>query len=326
MVVHKNIIKLFLITVLILFLVGLLIAVFMGGLGGGKSSGSKIAVIEVKGEITGGESGNTQRGQQVAGAETLLRQVRMAENDPSIKAVLLRIDSPGGSAPASEEVYMELKRLKERTGKPIVAVMEDMAASGGYFIAVAADTIFANPASMTGSIGVIMRFNNYHGLYTKYGIKVEVIKSGKYKDIGSSSREMTADERQLLQKMVNQIYGRFVAAVETGRDLPHERVLELAQGQLYTGMEAKRLKLVDRLGNFYDAVEYTAALVGLRSEPALEYYRTKPSFLEQLLSGFSGSNYSFFGKLNNNQPFATDILLLEESLNSPGLRNIKLEY
>lgn len=323
--VNKTILKLLALVFAILFVFGLLIAFLTGNLGGGKQSKSGIAVIEINGEISGGESGSTYFGNQIAGSETILRKIRQAEYDQGIKGMILRINSPGGSAPASEEVYREVLRFKQRSGKPVIAVMDDMAASGGYFIAVSADEIFANPATMTGSIGVIMSFKNYHKLYEKYGIKVEAIKSGKYKDIGSSAREMTPEERELLQKMVNQIYGRFVDAVQAGRGLPRAQVLKLAQGQIYTGMEAQRLGLVDHLGNFYDAVEYIAKKTGARSTLGLVYYDPKPGFLERLLGGLVHSSFSIFGRATSS-PLPMDILLLDESLLDYGVGNLQLKY
>lgn len=307
----------------ILFLVGLLGAVLSGSMG--KESGDVLAVIEVKGTIVGGESGSSLFGEVVAGSETMMRQIRQAADDSAVKGLLLHINSPGGSAPASEAVYNEILRFKKETGKPVMAVMSDVAASGGYFIALGADDIFANPATMTGSIGVIMQFKNYKKLYQNYGIEVETIKSGKYKDIGNPAREMTAEERELLQTMVDQIYGQFVQAVHDGRGMPEERVLELAQGQIYTGMQAKELGLVDHLGNFYDGVQYLAKKAGIEGEPALLYYRGRPSLIQRLLSSMMQAVLAGIGQ-SVEQGDSNELMLIEKSLQHPGIGNLQINY
>jgi len=191
-----------------------------------------------------------------------MKQLREAREDDSIKAVILRINSPGGSAAASQEVGEEIDRLRE-AGKVVVTSMGDVAASGGYWLAAKTDYIVANPATMTGSIGVIMRFQELKGLYDKLGITDNTIKSGPLKDIGSEARPMTPAERQLLQGMVNDIYEQFVDVVAEGRDLPREKVKALADGRIFTGRQAKEAGLVDELGNFYTAVEKTRELAHL---------------------------------------------------------------
>ncbi len=308
----------------ILFLVGLVFAGLVGLFGGNDQYVDGIAVIEVKGSIVSGESGSSIMGGQYAGSETLMRHIREAAMDKRVKALLIQINSPGGSAAASEAVYTEILKFKDSTSKPVIAVMEDVAASGGYFIAVGAEKIFANPSTMTGSIGVIMQFNNYKELYQKYGVKVETIKSGKYKDMGNPSRSLTEEERGLLQEIVNQTYQQFVHAVMRGRSLSEEEVLKIAQGQVFTGIEAQRLNLIDHLGNFYDAVEYLAKKAGFEDEATLIYY-TQPSFLERIFGGVAQKVAVLFGKPGI-LIIQEEIMMIKESLQDSGVENIELNY
>lgn len=308
----------------ILFLGGLLAAMVRGLLGGNQSAFG-LAVVEVKGQIVHGQKAGLF-GETTANAEMIMQQIRMAAKDQRVKGLLLHINSPGGSAPATEEVYTEILRFKEKTGKPVLAVMADVAASGGYYIAVGADEIYANPATTTGSIGVVIRYENYAGLYAKYGVKIETIKSGKYKDIGNPSRPMTEDERKLLQQMVNQIYESFLKAVIQGRNLQRDRAVEMAQGQIYSGIEAQRLGLVDHLGNFYDAVEYLGNKVELGSEPPLIYYdRQQPSLIERIFSSLAQVTLPVLGPVAK-EPVSEEWWLIEHSLDSTAPGNVKVEY
>ena len=237
------------------------------GAGGkaGHAGGSKIAVIRVEGVLTGGASADGWNSSGV-GAETLAKQLGEARRDPGVKAVLLRINSPGGSVPAAEEAAREIARFKQ-SGKPIVASMGDMAASAGYWLAASCDKIYANPATLTGSIGVYVPYLNLEGLYDKLGVKQEKIKSGLHKDILSPDRPMTQQERDILQAMVAEMYDAFVAVVSEGRGLSPEAVRKLADGRVYTGRQAKALGLVDELGNFQDAIMATGAMAGLGEQP-----------------------------------------------------------
>lgn len=272
--------------VIVVVFIGLLVSAFLLGskekakIGVGKE---RIAVIFIEGVITG-DSGGTPFGQSTAGSYRIMDQLRQAREDASVKAVLLRLNTPGGSAPASEEIATEVAKLKE-AGKIVVASMGDSAASGGYWIASYADKIVANPSSLTGSIGVIMSWQNWEELYKKIGIDPEVIKSGPYKDIGSNSREMTAAEKEILQAMIDEMYENFVRVVADGRQLSVERVRELADGRVYTGKQAKELGLVDELGNYYDALDITARLAGIKGKPEIVQYGTKTPW-EYLFTGF----------------------------------------
>jgi len=253
-------------------LVALSLAVLFACTRGGWLEGSpgKIALIHIDGIIVGGRGYSSVLFDQ-KGTDTVIRQLREARLDPEVKAVLLRINSPGGSVPATQEVAAEVRRVKE-AGKPVVVSMGDMAASGAYWIAAMADKIYANPGTITGSIGVYFPYANWEGLYRKLGIREEKIKSGPHKDILSPERPMTAEERAIIQGMVDAMYAQFVAAVAEGRKLSPARVRELADGRIYTGSQAQELGLVDELGDFYDAVEGTAALAGLPSRPQLKEY------------------------------------------------------
>ncbi|MBC9784547.1 signal peptide peptidase SppA [Heliobacterium chlorum] len=250
-----------------------------GGLKTGAGA-NRVAVVRLEGTIMdSGSSGGLLGG--TGGSADLLETLREIQEDKELKAVVLRINSPGGTSAASQEIGQEIQRVRE-SGKVVVTSMGDVAASGGYWIAAKSDKIVANPATTTGSIGVIMDLANLKELYDKIGYRPEVIKSGPHKDIASSSREMTPEERQILQTMVNDIYDQFVDVVAEGRKLPKETVRTLADGRVYTGRQAKDLGLVDELGNFYDAVQLAATMAGMQEKPEIvEYGRRSP--LDEIL-------------------------------------------
>jgi len=200
--------------------------------------------------------------------------------------VVLRINSPGGSIGAVQEIYEEVNRLKEK-GKKVVVSMGDVGASGAYYIACAADKIVANPGTITGSIGVLMSLGNMEELFRKIGIKIEVIKRGKHKDIGSLSREMTAEERRLLQGVIDDAYDQFLRVVIEGRNLKKSKAEKLAQGQVFTGRQAKDLGLIDEIGNFQDAVRLAGKLAGIPGEPkVIELPKPFPGILGIFSSHF----------------------------------------
>ncbi len=200
------------------------------------------------------------------GADSITSELRKISKITTIKAVVLRINSPGGSIGAVQEIYEEVIRLKEK-GKKIVVSMGDVGASGAYYIACAADKIVANPGTITGSIGVLMSLGNMEELFRKIGIKVEVIKRGKHKDIGSLSREMTAEEKRLLQGLIDDAYDQFLQVVIEGRNFKKSKAEKIAQGQVFTGRQAKNLGLIDEIGNFQDAVRLAGKLAGIPGEP-----------------------------------------------------------
>ena len=252
-----------------------------GGIG---VSGDKIAIINIEGTIVGDRGGLGMFG-SASGADDIARQIRHAGEDPSVRAIILRINSPGGSAAASQELHAEVCKAREN-GKIVVASMSDVATSGGYYVACGADKIVANPGTITGSIGVIFSQLQYSELLERYGIRANVIKSGEYKDIGSPLRNMTAEERQILQDMIDDIYIQFVQAVAEGRHMNESEVLELADGRILTGRQAKEVGLVDELGTFQDAVDLAAELAGIEGTPRVVGYGTK-SFFEQFFGVFA---------------------------------------
>lgn len=231
--------------------------------GGGFSGvgGDRIAVIPVEGVI----------GDEMA--KTVNRQLKQYGDDGRIKAIILRIDSPGGGVAASQEIYREVKRIKEEKKKTVVVSMGSVAASGGYYIACPADKIFANPGTVTGSIGVIAEWYNFKDLAEWAKVKQVVFKSGEFKDTGSPTRDITPREREYFQGMINELYGQFVGAVTDGRkgrkELDEKRVRTLADGRVYTGQTAVDNGLVDEIGNYEDAVKKTAELVGIKGEPQI---------------------------------------------------------
>ncbi len=213
--------------------------------------GSKVAVIDLTGIIMS--------------STDIVRQLKKYEDDGAVKAIVLRIDSPGGAVAPSQEIYDQV--LEVRKKKKIVASMGSVAASGGYYVACAADSIVANPGSLTGSIGVIFEFPVLADLFKKIGIKTEVVKSGELKDVGSYSRPMTENERQMLQSVINDTYEQFVEAVSKNRRMEKSEVLALADGSVFTGRQAKEKGLVDRLGNLQDALRLAGKMGGIQGEP-----------------------------------------------------------
>jgi protease-4 len=229
----------------------------------------KVGVVEIKGVI---ES-----------SEEVLKELKAFAEDSTIKAILLRIDSPGGSVGASQEIWREVLRIREK--KPVVASLGNVAASGAYYVACGATKILANPGTLTGSIGVVMYFTDLEELMRKIGIKTHVIKSGSYKDTGSPFRGLTLQEKDLLQGLLKVVHEQFVQAISQSRNLPVEKVREIADGRLITGEEALRLKLVDELGSFEDALKVAKDLGGIKGEVELVYPKRKISLLKLLLEG-----------------------------------------
>lgn len=266
--------------IVLTIVMALILAVSLSGCMVGKE---KVAVIPLSGPI----ASISQLGLLTTGGITpdLVRDyLKRAESDGSVKAVVLRIDSPGGSAAASQEIASEIRRFQENTGKPVVVSMGDMAASGGYYISAYADRIVANPSTLTGSIGVISQFIYIEGLLEKLGLEMETIKAGEHKDMGI--RPLTDEERRIMQDITDDLYQQFVVTVADGRSLPVADVEVLATGQLYTGVQALDLGLVDELGGLDRAIELAASLAGV-TDPEVEEYGTSASFLERLLGGLS---------------------------------------
>jgi len=232
---------------------------------GFSAGGDRIAVIPVEGLIDNDMAKNVNR------------HLKQYGDDSRVKAIILRVDSPGGGVSASQEIYREVKRVKDDKKKKIVISMASVAASGGYYIACPADKIFANPGTVTGSIGVIAEWLNYKELAEWAKVKPVVFKSGEFKDTGSPTRELTEAEKKYFQGMIEELYRQFVTAVTEGRqgkgeagvELTRERVVQLADGRVYTGEAAKKNGLVDEIGNYEDAVKATAKLANIKGEPQI---------------------------------------------------------
>jgi len=234
---------------------------------GGEGMGDKVAIIEIKGTITD--------------SEEIIAQIHQHRDNSGVKALVLRIDSPGGSVAPVQEIFGELKKINQ----PIVASMGSTAASGGYYLACAAEQIYANPGTLTGSIGVVMQFIKLKDLYQKIGIEYQVIKSGEHKDIGNPQREMTPEERDLLQATIDDVRLQFIEAIlQSRKDLISQEEIEfLADGRIFSGQQAFRYKLVDHLGNLPDAILAAGRLANITGQPKTTQIKQKPSLLEQLL-------------------------------------------
>ncbi|MCX5784703.1 MAG: signal peptide peptidase SppA [Elusimicrobia bacterium] len=246
-----------------------------------------VAVIPIYGVITQSDSSRVWE----RGSQQIARKIKTMADKKEVKAILLDINSPGGSVGAVQDIYSAIMRAKRETKKPFVARFGDVSASGGYYVASACDKIVAQPGTITGSIGVIFNASNLEGLFKKIGVKSEVIKSGKFKDIGSVSREMTPEERKLLQAIIDDSYSQFVNAVAEGRKMPVEKVKLVADGRIFSGRQAVDEGLVDSLGDLPDALNLAGELSGLGKNPRI--IRDTDPF-EQFFS-MMDSKLSFFG-------------------------------
>ena len=261
--------KIFISAVLLLAVLSFVISLLKGNNNSEKSVTvpDRVAVINIEGTIVCGADSKENLFQQANGVTsgTIMKQIREAAADDSVKALVLRIDSGGGSATAAEEVGRELLRFKEQTQKPIVATMGNTGASAAYWIAAcASDKIYANATTLTGSIGVYMPYMNTEELFKKIGITSDKIKSGPYKDILTNDRPMTPEEKQILQNIVDEIYDQFVYTVSAGRRMETSKVRAIADGRIYTGRQAKNIGLVDELGDYYDALAAAGTLAKIK--------------------------------------------------------------
>ena len=246
--------------------------------GGGLPGGQKVAIVEIEGTIID--------------TSDVVRELREDLDNSAVRAVVVRINSPGGVVGPTQEVYGELRRLR-KAGKPVVASLGAVAASGGYYIAAAANRIYANPGTLTGSIGVIMQLANVEGLFKKIGVDYVVVKAGAHKDIGNPSRPMTPEERRILQALLDDVHAQFIDAVADGRHLERRAVVAFADGRIFSGAQAKSLHMVDALGGLEDAVEGAAELAGLPPHPRVIQPRRRFSLYDLLrtqldLRGLSG--------------------------------------
>ncbi len=229
--------------------------------------GEKVGVIPIEGII--GDS------------REIIDQINEFADSNGIRAVVLRIDTPGGSVAPSQEIYQAVRELRKK--KKVVVSMGSVAASGGYLIAVAADRIVANPGTITGSISAVMYYANVEELLKKVGVRSSVIKSGKFKDIGSPVREMTAEERSLIQGIVDDIYDQFIRTVSENRKIPLSKIVQLADGRVFTGRQAKELGLIDDLGGLQDAVLLAGRLSGMKEKPEIVHGMKKKTTLWRYL-------------------------------------------
>jgi protease-4 len=228
---------------------------------------SKVALVKLEGVLLS--------------SEHIVEELNGYADDSSIKAIVIRIDSPGGGVVPSQEIYNAVKHARQE-GKKVVASMGSVAASGGYYVAAAADLIVANPGTMTGSIGVKMEFANIEKLLEKIGVKGMVVKSGEYKDVGSPFREMTDKERLLLQGVIDDVQTQFVLAVAEGRKLPEAEVRAIADGRIFIGQQALALKLVDQLGDLEHSIQAAAGLAGIKGKPFVVKREKKMPFFDYL--------------------------------------------
>jgi len=242
--------------VLVYLAVAGLFVISVGGLSRGEGSpalfGPRVAVVELEGVILD--------------VDDLVRDLRAYRENPVVRAVVVRINSPGGVVGPTQELHQALLRVRQ-AGKPVVASLGAVAASGGYYVAVAADRIYANPGTLTGSIGVIMQMANLENLFKKVGVDYVVVKAGQFKDLGNVSRPMSPEERRVLQSLLDDVHGQFINAVAEGRKLDRQDVVRFADGRIFSGEQARGLKMVDAVGSFEDALNSAASLAGLPVPP-----------------------------------------------------------
>lgn len=266
---------------LLLFAVSLAIAnIFSGDRQNRFSSGPGVGMVEVKGMITD--------------SQEPIRQLKYFMKRDNIKAVVLRIDSPGGVVGPSQEIHEEVRKLAAK--KKVVVSMGSLAASGGYYIAAPATIIYANPGTITASIGVLIKFSNLEGLFGKLGIASTTIKTGSFKDAGAPDRPLSKADKAMFQALINSTHEQFVKAVAEGRRLPIEDVRKIADGRVLSGEQAKEAKLVDKLGNLPDAVEEAGKLAGITGEPEIIYPPKKKQSLLEILT--TGAEERFDGAIN----------------------------
>lgn len=272
----KRMLLVFLAVLVVLVAVSALIALVMED-----GKGGKIAIVYVKGPIMD--------------SRDKVLEIKGYKDDESIKAIILRVESPGGAVAPSQELYNELRRARDK--KTLVASMGTIAASGGYYISAPAELIFANPGTLTGSIGVIMEIPNVEGLMDKVGLKTEVIKSGRFKDMGSTFRMMKSEDRRLLQELIDDVYLQFVDDVATSRDMDLATVKSLADGRVYTGRQALDAGLIDELGGLEDAIRRTADLAGIEGEPRIVTKEKKRSLWDTIEGRVAGAVPDIFPHL-----------------------------
>ena len=277
--------------------VALIVALGAGGVAGGTSpavyeeeyvsgeGSDKVAVIPVQGTIASSDS-SLGGIQPTVTPEGLADALGQAADDEGVQAVVLEVNSPGGGVTASDEMHQSIVDFKENTGKPVVASMGDIAASGGYYISAPADRIVANETTLTGSLGVVLPLLNYSEAGEKYGVTQNYVTSGEFKTIGSPWKELTPEEREIFQTYVDQSYDEFVRVISSGRGIPEDRVREIADGRIYSGETAEELGLVDSFGGLDEASAEALELAEASQATVVRYVQT-PTFTDALLSGLS---------------------------------------
>lgn len=264
----------------------------------GSNAQADVALLEIYGVISD-EPTTPFSINNTSNSNALIEAIRQAREDGT-KAILLHINSPGGSAAASQAVYEELMRVRQETDIKIVASLGDVAASGGYYIASAADRIVANPATITGSIGVIVSTQNISSLLDKIGVRIGNVKSGRYKDILSPYDDLSEEELNIVEQIVAQIYQQFLDAIVASRKISLEELQPLADGRIFSGEQAKQVNLVDSLGNFYDALQEAAELANITGEPKIRNY-TSPDWQDSLEIFLSSSLQNLIPNLQKTQ-------------------------
>ena len=263
---------------ILLAVVALSLILAYGGEGSGDFAfGNRIQVVDVEGELID--------------SRPIIDQLKRYEDTKSVPAILLNVDSPGGGVAVSQEIYTEVKRLREKKNKVVVAYMSSVGASGAYYLSAPADKIVANPGTIVGSIGVIAEWVNYGDLLAWAKLKDVTFKTGEFKDTGSPVRELTEREKVYFQGLIDDMYVDFVEAVAAGRKMDIEAVRALADGRVFTGRDAREKKLVDEIGNFQDAVDLTASLAGIEGKPnLLRLTRQRVTLIDLLTGDVSGLN------------------------------------
>ncbi len=296
---HPILMVLLILFVVVLFLGGTMFFVLkLVGPSSALSFDEKIGVVLIEGTIMQ--------------SRDIASQVEQFKKDKRIKAILLRIDSPGGAIGPTQEIHREV--LKAAKSKPVIASLGGVAASGGYYIAAAADKVVANPGTITGSIGALMQFVRIEELLKKIGVSMEVLKSGEFKDIGSPHRDLTQRDRDIIEKLIGEIQHQFVEAVAGGRNLPIETVEAIADGRIFTGAQAKEMGLVDELGNFQDAVEIARKEARIEGDVSLVYPRKQQRIWDSL---FTSALRSFVSLLRQSE---MRVEYRWNGLSAPGLR------
>lgn len=258
--------KKFLIVFLVLFVLLIIISLAIIAIQNNLPIGERIALIRIEGPIFD--------------SKEAIEEIKKYSKDQTIKAIVLRIDSPGGAVAPAQEIYEEVRKAVAK--KKVVVSMGSVAASGGYYIASPASRIIANPGTLTGSIGVIMEIPNLEGLMNKLGIRTEVVKSGRHKDIASIFRGIKKEEREILQSVLDNVHEQFISAVAEGRKMLHEDVKKIADGRIFTGEQALKIGLIDELGNIEDAIKIAATLSGIKGEPVVVTKEEKFSIINLL--------------------------------------------